>query len=369
MRWLLGAGCLAHRGVLGLNRRNVRYLLQHNPREQRVQVDRKQTLAARCQALGLPTPPVYAVIDTYAQLGQVTRILQAVDEVVIKPDRGASGRGILVLSRVRDVPGVFEQPNGVAYAVETIRWHVAEILSGSYSLGELPDAALVQQRIHPHPMLAELCPQGVPDVRVLMYRGEPAQAMLRLPTLASAGRANLHQGGIGVGIDLTSGRTTYAIQSNRRVNTHPDSEMTLADYPIPFWQEILEMARELARALALGFLGVDIVIDQQAGPMILEANARPGLSIQQANQQGLRRVLEAIDAAQACGPSICEVVPTPSESQGSPTIADVSQELGDCSNPEAIPKPRSARFVPGWAALPHQTVLTTVGSFRETFDT
>src|SRR5207244_8889482 len=45
--------------------------------------------------------------------------------------------------------------------------------------------------------------KGIPDVRVVLYRDEPAMAMLRLPTRASNGRANLHQGGIGAGIDAS----------------------------------------------------------------------------------------------------------------------------------------------------------------------
>ena len=43
----------------------------------------------------------------------------------------------------------------------------------------------------------------------------------------------------------------------------------------------------LSHALQLGYVGVDIVLDANYGPMVLEANARPGLNIQIANNQGL----------------------------------------------------------------------------------
>jgi glutathione synthase/RimK-type ligase-like ATP-grasp enzyme len=47
----------------------------------------------------------------------------------------------------------------------------------------------------------------------------------------------------------------------------------------------------------LGYLGVDMVIDQERGPLLLELNARPGLQIQVANQKGLLKHLEFIDKA------------------------------------------------------------------------
>ena len=53
---------------------------------------------------------------------------------------------------------------------------------------------------------------------------------------------------------------------------------------------------DVARAVGLGYIGVDIVVDVNEGPMLLEANARPGLAIQIANGRGLLPRLEAIDA-------------------------------------------------------------------------
>jgi len=41
---------------------------------------------------------------------------------------------------------------------------------------------------------------------------------LRLPTKDSSGKANLHLGGIGVGIDMGTGVTTTAIHKGRQLN-------------------------------------------------------------------------------------------------------------------------------------------------------
>ncbi|HBZ98517.1 MAG TPA: alpha-L-glutamate ligase-like protein, partial [Pseudomonas sp.] len=40
----------------------------------------------------------------------------------------------------------------------------------------------------------------VPDIRIIVLMGYPIMAMLRLPTRQSGGKANLHQGAIGVGV-------------------------------------------------------------------------------------------------------------------------------------------------------------------------
>jgi alpha-L-glutamate ligase-like protein len=119
--------------------------------------------------------------------------------------------------------------------------------------------------------------------------------MLRLPTKESGGRANLHQGGIGTGVDLETGLTHHAVQRNRFVERHPDTGRAVVGMRVPYWREVLELSVRVARAVGLGYIGVDVVIDADSGPMLLEANARPGLAIQIANGRGLIPRLEAID--------------------------------------------------------------------------
>jgi alpha-L-glutamate ligase-like protein len=186
--------------------------------------------------------------------------------------------------------------------LDQVRQHVADILSGMYSLGGRPDRALLQQRVILHPAFEAIAYKGIPDVRVVVYRNEPAMAMLRLPTKASNGRANLHQGGIGAGIDLATGITHHAVQRNRFVDVHPDTGVAVVGRQVPYWDAVLEMARRVAAAVGLGYVGVDVVVDARAGPMLLETNARPGLAIQIANARGLLPRLQEIDALREAGP-------------------------------------------------------------------
>ncbi|MFH1756470.1 MAG: sugar-transfer associated ATP-grasp domain-containing protein, partial [Pseudomonadota bacterium] len=68
---------------------------------------------------------------------------------------------------------------------------------------------------------------------------------------------------------------------------------------IPYWDGMLLMAARTWEMTGLGYIGVDLVIDRERGPLLLELNARPGLAIQMANQSGLLKRLEPIEGIPA----------------------------------------------------------------------
>lgn len=310
MFWLLRAARrLREAGVLGINRRNSACILDHNPRALFPIVDDKLRMRELCLRIGVPTPRIYAAIRYQSQLGRLGALLGQQADFVVKPNHGSAGRGILVVTG-RDQGG-YVRHNGERLSLEQLRQHVSDILSGMYSLGGHPDEALMQQRVRLHPAFEAISYQGIPDVRVVLYRNEPAMAMLRLPTKASGGRANLHQGGIGAGIDLARGVTNHAVRDNRSVERHPDTDLPLVGLRVPYWERIVEMSRKVARAVGLGYIGVDIVVDAAEGPMLLEANARPGLAIQIANAQGLLPRLEMIDRGADEAPAIAGRIDPP----------------------------------------------------------
>jgi alpha-L-glutamate ligase-like protein len=114
---------------------------------------------------------------------------------------------------------------------------------------------------------------------------------------ASDGKANLHRGAIGVGIHIKEGTTSTAVHRSAVITHHPDTGHPLCDIQVPYWKEMLLMSARAFDMTGLGYLGVDMVIDRQRGPLLLELNARPGLQIQIANQTGLWSCLELIDRA------------------------------------------------------------------------
>ena len=295
MFWLLTAARrLRELGILGMNRRNAACILDHNPRVKYPLVDDKLRLDALCRKLSVATPDLYGVINYHSMLRRLPELLGDRCDFVVKPNQGSAGRGVLVLAGRKG--NDYLRHNGETLTLEDLRQHLSDVLSGMYSLGGRPDQAILQQRVRLHPAFETIAYKGIPDVRVVLYRNEPAMAMLRLPTKESNGRANLHQGGIGTGIDLDSGFTHHAVQRNRFVELHPDTGLPVVGLRVPHWAEILEMSQRVAEAVGLGYVGVDIVVDAERGPLLLEANARPGLAIQIANAQGLMPRLKAIDA-------------------------------------------------------------------------
>ena len=220
---------------------------------------------------------------------------------VVKPESGYGGEGILIIRRRGKWAGEWQKMNGEVVTTQDLKLHCQEILAGRYSLHATPDTVLVEERIKIHPLFLALTRSGTPDIRVIVYNNVPVMAMFRIPTERSGGKANLHQGAIGLGIDLATGITTFGVENGdnpiyRIYDFNKKKRRKVNGIKIPFWREILETAIKCQRAIpSLGFVGVDIVLDKEEGPKVLEINARPGLSIQLCNMAGLRSRLEKVD--------------------------------------------------------------------------
>lgn len=272
------------RGVLGINRRNQDLVFAgYRPGKFRA-LDDKLLSKQRLAEAGVPVPRTLAILASAADLPLLDELLATRDELVIKPARGSRGRGILVLARQDDA---WVTPRGRRFDAKAIRHHIDDIFAGTFSLDDSRDQALVEARIHPARWMRELYPRGLSDLRIVVEDGEPLQAMLRVATDVSDGRANLHEGGVGVGIDLASARTVHAVQGGTVVSRHPDTGRQLIGLELPEFDRCLDLARRVGEAYPeVRYLGVDLVLDEERGPLVLEVNARPGLAIQSANARG-----------------------------------------------------------------------------------
>ncbi len=288
-------------GLLGMNHRNGWYTLLRNPRHLYPLVDDKLKTKQCLEAHQLPSPELYFSINHNFEL-KFLREIKFLKEFVIKPARGAEGRGILVL--VGKVGTKWQKASGELLSMDDIEYHVSNILAGLYSLGGLDDQAFIEYRVRSHVAFRSVAFQGVPDIRVILYRGVPLMCMLRLPTKESDGKANLHQGAVGAGLNMLEGVTLGGVHHSLLIDRHPDTQVPIAGLKVPFWESILETAAKTYEVFEMGYIGIDFVIDQILGPLILELNARPGLSIQLANREGLLPRLKAIDAY---GPGVEEL--------------------------------------------------------------
>lgn len=282
---------LRQKGVLGINRRNSEFVRQWNPRRLYPLVDDKLRTKRLALATGMPVPELFGVIATQHDIRNLPAIVEDRQQFVVKPAHGSGGNGVLVITGRRT--DRFAKASGALLDDNDLDHHISNMLSGLYSLGGQRDRVVVEYYVRCDPELAKISFRGVPDIRLIVFKGFPVMAMIRLPTRLSDGRANLHQGAVGVGIDLATGTTSGGVQEDRRVTEHPDTGHQLQDLVIPTWDRILEMAADCYEMTGLGYLGVDIVVDRDLGPLILELNARPGLAIQIANNKGLHhRLLE-----------------------------------------------------------------------------
>lgn len=285
---------LRHKGVLGINSRNADYIMSVNRRSSFPVVDDKVTTKRLAERFNVPTPPLYRIVERHGDLAGLRDSLSPLERFVVKPARGSGGSGILLIAgHTRE--GLTSH-SGEFLSWDDLTYHVSDILSGIYSLSGLEDRALIEALVEPSTDFAGVSYGGVPDVRIVVYRGCPVMGMVRLPTKASDGKANLHRGAIGAGIDIGSGRTMSAVQGTKVIMNHPDTGRPVAGLTVPFWGEMLLMAAAALEMTGLGYVGVDLVVDRERGPLLLEMNARPGLSIQIANLSGLRIRLDEVDS-------------------------------------------------------------------------
>ncbi|MFZ2152849.1 MAG: sugar-transfer associated ATP-grasp domain-containing protein [Microgenomates group bacterium] len=235
---------------------------------------------------------------------------------VIKPISGYGGEGILIVRRqlknlkfkisnlktkTESEELKWQMMDGKTVTVEEIKDHCRDILVGKYSLHGMRDGVLVEERIKIHPMFLAITKSGTPDIRVIVYNRVPVMAMFRIPTEKSGGKANLQQGAMGLGVDLATGITTFGIEGKgeeiKKLYDHGKKKwIKVNGIKVPLWREILETAVNSQKAIpSLGFLGVDVVLDKERGPMVLEVNSRPGLSIQICNKAGLKARMDKVE--------------------------------------------------------------------------
>ena len=281
-------------GVLGMNRRNLEYIYNYNPRHYYPLVDDKLQTKRLAERAGIAIPALYRVIEMQHQVRHLASLFEPYTDFVIKPAHGSGGDGIVVIEQHHEQR--YRKVNGEVVSLHELQHHISSILGGLYSLGGQTDFALIEYRIQFDPVFAAITYQGVPDVRIIVFVGVPVMAMLRLPTRQSQGKANLHQGAIGVGIDIATGQTTSGVHANQTIEEHPETGHALRGVSVPHWETMLLTAARCYELTGLGYVGADFVLDKDKGPLLLELNARPGLNIQIANRAGLLPRLHQVQA-------------------------------------------------------------------------
>lgn len=286
-----------------MNARNYLYIQPYNKPAAKAIADDKLETKKILLEHGIATPTLYAVFEDRQSIQRFDWYDLPQFGFVVKPTRGFGGGGILPIRKFEE--SIATTVTGEEMYIDQITQHIYDILEGGFSLQYLPDRAFIEERLVPHPMFKKLGAVGIPDIRIIVFHSIPVMAMIRFPTEKSGGKANISLGALGFGIDMRTGITTGARSKYGDSPTIPGSKVKTRGIKIPNWDDLLLLAAKTQAVCGLGYAGIDIVIDKDNKPQVLEVNARPGLEIQNINKDSLRARLERI-----------EHIPTPSPERG-----------------------------------------------------
>lgn len=273
--------------VLGRNERQLSYIRKYNLSRAKNIADNKVLSKQILKRNNIPVPGRVAVIKSRKQLENFN-FDNLPNSFVVKPVKGTRGGGIEIFYN-RDKEGNWIRADRSRMSLRDLKSHCQDILDGKYSLFNEPDVILIEERVKFHKNFKYYTYKGAPDIRIIVFNKIPIMSYVRLPTKESEGKANLDLGAIGVGIDIAVGKTTTAIiGKGTPIEYTPDTHLPLSGIRIPYWDKILYYAVEASKATKLGYAAIDFLIDREEGPVIVELNARPGLSIQLSNHDGLR---------------------------------------------------------------------------------
>jgi len=270
--------------LLGRNERSLRYIHSYNSRRAIRIADDKILTKKILIKNNVPVSKLVAIIKDERQLESFDWS-KLPESFVIKPVTGYEGAGIEIFYN-KDKNGDYIKADGSKYSIEQLKILSKAILNGEFSLHNSPDRIIIEERVKLHRYFKSITYKGAPDIRIIVFNKIP---------IMSYGKANLAKGAIGAGIDMAKGLTTYGIYGKgKSIETIQGTNLKVSGIKIPYWDRLLRYSIEVSQCTGLGFCGVDFLIDKDAGPLVVEINARPGLSIQLANRDGLRWRLKKV---------------------------------------------------------------------------
>ena len=290
---------LSNKGILGINARNLLYIRPYNKKKAIRLADDKIKTKQFLSARDIPVPKLHGIIKTIEELEKFD-FNTLPNSFVLKPNHGFGGEGIIPVVNKKE--NFWLTASGEKIEKEDLKDHIRDILDGRFSISNIGDSAFFEQYITADDVLGHYSYKGLPDIRVVVHNLIPVMAMLRLPTKESKGKANLHLGAVGVGIDIAKGEATFITHNKKIIEELPDGLGEIKGLKIPFWDEILTIASTVQLITNLGYLAADICIDKNSGPVLLEINARAGLDVQIANLAPLRKRLERIEGVKVTTP-------------------------------------------------------------------
>jgi alpha-L-glutamate ligase-like protein len=276
--------------VLTMTVRNREFVSKYNPPGLLAMLT-KDAVKGLLLPLGVPMAATYMILRERSDLGKFKEWMKQHEVFALKPSSSYGGEGILLVTGKQ---GDMYRTNMGSMSASQIETLAFSILEGQFHGGQ-KDTAVVEELLVQDETLHDIVPTGLADIRVISFLGYPVMAMMRIPTIASGGKANIHLGAVAAGVRISTGVIFHSVWAGLPSPEHPDTGAPLLGRQIPRWDEILEVAAEAQRLAGIGYAGVDIALDAKRGPVVMEVNRRPGLEIQNANAAGLLRRLRTIE--------------------------------------------------------------------------
>jgi hypothetical protein len=240
----------------------------------------KHRFAERCSELGLASVPVLAEFAD----GKMT---------AHSPTNGARGAAF-------PPADLFSKPSEYWCGIGANLWlyksqgryvnavsgenHDEETLIAKLCADSMSDRIILQEKLSNHSSMAgSLTRGGLATVRLVTCR-TPSRSIDFLPPAIRmpVGQAivdNIAQGGLAAPIDFATGEICGpAIQKDKAIGIsrfmkHPDTGADLVGLQLPYWREVLDLARQAHLAFpSMPFVGWDIAILSH-GPVVLEGNS------------------------------------------------------------------------------------------------
>jgi len=192
------------------------------------------------------------------------------DRFVIKPDPGAMGVDVIILSREG---GQYLEPDGTVYPGEKVLSKTAWIVKANKGL-------LIEERVEPHPELAALSPYGtMPDCRFYCMGNKVLFAMMRLPTKRSRGYGNLARGAFPI-VSGPDGVTYHSpnFTGSRDSTVHPDTGVDFNGKKMPLWDAMLPQVLRVPPLFNSPFVCVDGTLDSAGRFVVPEITLVPSFT-------------------------------------------------------------------------------------------
>jgi len=232
--------------------------------------DDKLVCELLCRGIGVNVPHTYGIIspdEDYQEKIESWFHNSPRDALIIKPLRGCGGRDIFLAKKTNKVI--------------TIQSKVNSIPLQDY---ELMEEAIVQEVLEQDTRMSRFAPSSVNTIRIVtMYTKKNLIIVLGAMLRCGIGASyvdNTSAGGIGVGINHHTGQLNkYAFdKKGHRYAEHPTSKMVFKDCVIPEWNRIIDVAVKIQQQFPFyRILGMDIALNKNGEPVIIEVNDCPDL--------------------------------------------------------------------------------------------